>query len=59
MLPHAQANGKSTQPKDDRISVRWKYCTRFRVENPTQRAILTVIGENCDGDFSSTLISPS
>ena len=57
MLPHAQENGKSTKTKDDRISVRWKYCTRFRVENPTQRAILTVIGENCDGDQLDSYIS--
>ena len=57
MLPHAQENGKSTKTKDDRISVRWKYCTRFRVENPTQRAILTVIGENCDGNRLDSYIS--
>ena len=56
-LAEAAENGKSTQPKDDRISVRWKYCTRVRVENPTQRAILTVIGENCDGDQLDSYIS--
>ena len=57
MLDHTSKNGKSGQPKDDRISVRWKYCTRVHVENPTQRAILTVIGENCDGDQLDSYIS--
>ena len=57
MLHHAQANGKSTKTKDDRISVRWKYCTRFPVENPTQRAILTIIGENADADQTDSYIS--
>ena len=45
---------RAPSAKDDRISVRWKYCTRFRVENPTQRAILTVIGENCDLVIAAT-----
>ena len=56
-VEHTAEERNSTPPKDDRISARWKYCARYPVENPTQRAILTVIGESCDGDKLVSYVS--
>jgi hypothetical protein len=57
MLDHAAENGKSGQPKDDRISVRLKFAARFPTENGTQTKVLAVICDIVNADDNTAYLS--